>query len=295
MAVDGINGVNPNHNAVVIGAGAGAGALVGAGLGATYGVMSKPYLNGLLPTDKFMSQTLENLTKSSDAEVKGVATFVKDAVETLKNAKTGSDLAPLLDKPIDKLLNAMSGENFKAAIDQCKKMAEGAGEAIPKELQTVLDNLTKDGDIVQVLKNTVEQLGDKVPAELKTVLESINTKEELSKILKTLGEMQLVELDVPNLKTALKNGVKMLGTSAMAAAQLAKADGAELKSGESAVVDAITSAARSITKSTALKFGAIGAGVVGATGGAIAWALNRQPEGAPADVVPADETPAENA
>lgn len=31
-------------------------------------------------------------------------------------------------------------------------MAEGAGEAIPKELQTVLDNLTKDGDIVQVLK-----------------------------------------------------------------------------------------------------------------------------------------------
>lgn len=121
MAVDGINGVNPNHNAVVIGAGAGAGALVGAGLGATYGVMSKPYLNGLLPTDKFMSQTLENLTKSSDEEVKGVATFVKDAVETLKNAKTGSDLAPLLDKPIDKLLNAMSGENFKAAIDQCKK------------------------------------------------------------------------------------------------------------------------------------------------------------------------------
>lgn len=263
MAVDGINGVNPNHNAVVIGAGAGAGALVGAGLGATYGVMSKPYLNGLLPTDKFMSQTLENLTKSSDEEVKGVATFVKDAVETLKNAKTGSDLAPLLDKPIDKLLNAMSGENFKAAIDQCKKMAEGAGEAIPKELQTVL--------------------------------ESINTKEDLSKILKILGEMQLVELDVPNLKTALKNGVKMLGTSAMAAAQLAKADGAELKSGESAVVDAITSAARSITKSTALKFGAIGAGVVGATGGAIAWALNRQPEGAPADVVPADETPSENA
>ena len=179
MAVDGINGVNPNHNAVVIGAGAGAGALVGAGLGATYGVMSKPYLNGVLPTDKFMSQTLENLTKSSDEEVKGVATFVKDAVETLKNAKTGSDLAPLLDKPIDKLLNAMSGENFKAAIDQCKKMAEGAGEAIPKELQTVLDNLTKDGDIVQVLKNTVEQLGDKVPAELKTVLESINTKEDL--------------------------------------------------------------------------------------------------------------------
>lgn len=55
MAVDGINGVNPNHNAVVIGAGAGAGALVGAGLGATYGVMSKPYLNGVLPTDKFMS------------------------------------------------------------------------------------------------------------------------------------------------------------------------------------------------------------------------------------------------
>ena len=200
-----------------------------------------------------------------------------------------------MDKPIDKLLNAMSGENFKAAIDQCKKMAEGAGEAIPKELQTVLDNLTKDGDIVQVLKNTVEQLGDKVPAELKTVLENINTKEDLSKILKTLGEMQLVELDVPNLKTALKNGVKMLGTSAMAAAQLAKADGAELKSGESAVVDAITSAARSITKSTALKFGAIGAGVVGATGGAIAWALNRQPEGAPADVVPADETPSENA
>lgn len=289
MAVDGINGVNPNHNAVVIGAGAGAGAIVGAGLGATYGVMSKPYLNGVLPTDKFMSQTLENLTKSSDEEVKGVATFVKDVVETLKNAK-GSD-----DKPIDKLLNAISGENFKAAIEQCKKMAEGAGEAIPKELQTVLDNLTKDGDIVQVLKNTVEQLGDKVPAELKTVLESINTKEDLSKILKTLGEMQLVELDVPHLKRALKNSVKMLGTGVMAAAQLAKADGAELKPSESAVVDAITSAARSITKSTALKFGAIGAGVVGATGGAIAWALNRQPEGAPADVVPADETPSENA
>lgn len=113
--------------------------------------------------------------------------------------------------------------------------------------------------------------------------------------MKTLGKMQLAELDVPNLKTALKNGVKMLCTSAMAAAQLAKADGAELKSGESAVVDAITSAARSITKSTALKFGAIGAGVVGATGGAIAWALNRQPEGAPADVVSADETPSENA
>ena len=293
MAVDGINGVNPNHNAVVIGAGAGAGAIVGAGLGATYGVMSKPYLNGVLPTDKFMSQTLENLTKSSDEEVKGVATFVKDAVETLKNAKTGSDLAPLLDKPIDKLLNAMSGENFKAAIDQCKKMAEGAGEAIPKELQTVLDNLTKDGDIVQVLKNTVEKLGDKVPAELKTVLENINTKEDLSKILKTLGEKQLVELDVPNLKTALKSGVKMLGTIAMAAAQLAKADG--VKPSGAAVVEPITSAARSITKSTALKFGAIGAGVVGATGGAIAWALNKQPEGAPADVVPADETPSENA
>lgn len=62
MAVDGINGVNPNHNAVVIGAGAGAGALVGAGLGATYGVMSKPYLNGVLPTDKFMSQTLEKFS-----------------------------------------------------------------------------------------------------------------------------------------------------------------------------------------------------------------------------------------
>ena len=264
MAVDGINGVNPNHNAVVIGAGAGAGALVGAGLGATYGVMSKPYLNGVLPTDKFMSQTLENLTKSSDEEVKGVATFVKDAVETLKNAKSGSDLAPLLDKPIDKLLNA-------------------------------IDNLTKDVDIVQVLKNTVEKLGDKVPAELKTVLENINTKEDLSKILKTLGEKQLAELDVPNLKTALKSGVKMLGTIAMAAAQLAKADGAELKPGGSAVVDAITSAARSITKSTALKFGAIGAGVVGATGGAIAWALNRQPEVAQADVVPAAETPSENA
>lgn len=262
MAVDGINGVNPNHNAVVIGAGAGAGALVGAGLGATYGVMSKPYLNGVLPTDKFMSQTLENLTKSSDEEVKGVATFVKDAVETLKNAKSGSDLAPLLDKPIDKLLNA-------------------------------IDNLTKDVDIVQVLKNTVEKLGDKVPAELKTVLENINTKEELSKILKTLGEKQLVELDVPNLKTALKSGVKMLGTIAMAAAQLVKADG--VKPSGSAVVDPITSAARSITKSTALKFGAIGAGVVGATGGAIAWALNKQPEGAPADVVPADETPSENA
>lgn len=262
MAVDGINGVNPNHNAVVIGAGAGAGALVGAGLGATYGVMSKPYLNGVLPTDKFMSQTLENLTKSSDEEVKGVATFVKDAVETLKNAKSGSDLAPLLDKPIDKLLNA-------------------------------IDNLTKDVDIVQVLKNTVEKLGDKVPAELKTVLENINTKEELSKILKTLGEKQLAELDVPNLKTALKSGVKMLGTIAMAAAQLAKADG--VKPSGSAVVDPITSAARSITKSTALKFGAIGAGVVGATGGAIAWALNRQPEVAQADVVPADETPSENA
>ena len=45
----------------------------------------------------------------------------------------------------------------------------------------------------------------------------------------------------------------------------------------------------------AMGFGAIGAGVVGATGGAIAWALNRQPEVAQADVVPADETPSENA
>jgi len=66
MAVDSINGANHNHNAVVMGAGAGAGALVGAGLGATYGVMSKPYLDGVLPTDKFMRQTLENLTKVLD-------------------------------------------------------------------------------------------------------------------------------------------------------------------------------------------------------------------------------------
>ena len=293
MAVDSINGANHNHNAVVMGAGAGAGALVGAGLGATYGVMSKPYLDGVLPTDKFMRQTLENLTKSSNEDVKGVANFVKGAVETLKKANTGTDLAPLLDKPIDKLLNVLSGEKFKVAIAQGKAYAETAGETIPKEMQAILDNLAK-GDIVQAVKNTVEQLGDKIPAGFKEVLENINTKEELASVLKSLGEMQLAGLDVKNLKNSLYNAVKLLGTSAMAAGQLAKADGAELKSGESAIVDAVTSAARSITKSTALKFGAIGAGVVGAAGGAVAWALHRHPEDAQVEVATSDDAPAEN-
>ncbi len=295
MAVDSINGANHNHNAVVMGAGAGAGALVGAGLGATYGVMSKPYLDGVLPTDKFMRQTLENLTKSSDEDVKGVASFVKGAVDTLKNANSGSDLAPLLDKPIDKLLNVLSGEKVKEMLAQGKEYVEAAGETIPKEAQTIMDNLAKDGDIVQALKNTVEQLGEKIPAGFKEVLENINTKEDLANVLKSLGAMQLAEVDVPNLKTSLKNAVKMLGTSAMASAQLAKADGAELKSGESAIVDAVTSAARSITKSTALKFGAIGAGVVGAAGGAVAWALHRHPEDVQDEVASSEDTPAENA
>ncbi len=294
MAVDSINGANHNHNAVVMGAGAGAGALVGAGLGATYGVMSRPYLDGVLPTDKFMRQTLENLTKSSDEDVKGVANFVKGAVETLKKANTGADLAPLLDKPIDKLLNIFSGEKFKAAIAQGKAYVETSGESIPKEAQAVLDNLIKDGDIVQALKNTVEQLGDKIPAGFKEVLENINTKEDLANVLKSLGEMQLAGVDVPNLKTSLKNAVKMLGTSVIAAGQMAKADGAELKSGELAIVDAVTSAARSITKSTALKFGAIGAGVVGAAGGAVAWALHRHPEDVQVEVATSDDAPAEN-
>ncbi len=295
MAVDSINGANHNHNAVVMGAGAGAGALVGAGLGATYGVMSKPYLDGVLPTDKFMRQTLENLTKSSDEDVKGVANFVKGAVDTLKNANTGTDLAPLLDKPIDKLLNILSGDKVKEMLAQGKAYVETSGETIPKEAQTVLDNLIKDGDIVQALKNTVEQLGDKIPEDMKEILKSINSKEEIAALMKGAALPKLAELDVPNLKTSLKNAVKMLGTSVIAAGQMAKADGAELKSGESSIVDAVTSAARSITKSTALKFGAIGAGVVGAAGGAVAWALHRHPEDVQVEVAPSDETPAENA
>lgn len=290
MSVESINGAN--HNAVILGAGAGAGALVGAGLGATYGVMSKPYLDGVLPTDVFMTKTLDNLTKSSDKETKDVATFVKSAVETLKNAKTGTDLAPIANKPIDKLFEFLSTEKLKETAQKGKEILEFAGDSIPKEVSDIFEDLAANGDVIKTLKNTVEKMGDNVPEGLKEIVSNINSKEDLAGFMKFIVGQKFADVSVPELKASFEAVAKLVGTNLIALAQLSKPEGTELKASEAALVDAVTSAAHSITKSAALKFGAIGAAAVGAAGGAVAWLLHgKTPEEtiAPADTQTPDE------
>ena len=60
MSVDGVNNVNINNNNALIATGTGA--VVGAGAGIASAVMSKPYLNGVLPSDKFIYNISQNHT-----------------------------------------------------------------------------------------------------------------------------------------------------------------------------------------------------------------------------------------
>lgn len=231
MSVEGINNVTLNNNTLIT---AGTGAVVGAGAGIASAVMSKPYLNGVLPSDKFILKSIDNMAKSSNEDIKSLGEVLKDIINNAKTATTHEDILKFVDKPIEKLLDKIPDEMFEKLLLKGKSAMEGAGETIPEQLKLFIEN--------------------------------INTKQDLAPIGKGLLLQNLENMSVPEIKNLGKDIGKLGSSIILSLSQMLKDDTYALSANEKAIKEAVKSAASSITKMSALKLGGIGAVAAGGLG-----------------------------
>lgn len=231
MSVEGINNVTLNNNTLIT---TGTGAVVGAGAGIASAVMSKPYLNGVLPSDKFILKSIDNMAKSSNEDIKSLGEVLKDIINNAKTATTHEDILKFVDKPIEKLLDKIPDEMFEKLLQKGKSAMEGAGETIPEQLKLFIEN--------------------------------INTKQDLAPIGKGLLLQNLENMSVPEIKNLGKDIGKLGLSIILSLSQMLKDDTYALSANEKAIKEAVKSAASSITKMSALKLGGIGAVAAGGLG-----------------------------
>lgn len=231
MSVEGINNANLNNNALIA---TGTGAVVGAGAGIASAVMSKPYLNGVLPSDKFILKSIDNMAKSSNEDIKSLGIVLKDIINTAKTATTHEDILKFVDKPIEKLLDKIPDEMF--------------------------DKLLLKG------KSAMECTGESVPEQLKLLIENINTKQDLAPIGKALLQQNVEIVPLAEVKNLGKYIGKLASSMILSIAQIFKGGVCTLTDNEKAMQEAIKSAASSVTKMSALKYGGIGAVAAGGIG-----------------------------
>lgn len=243
MSVGNVNNVNFSNNTLIA---TGTGAVIGAGAGITTAVMSKPYLNGFFPTDKFISKSIDNFSKSSNEDVKSMGTTLKGVMNTVKNVSTHEDILNAIDAPVEKIINMIPDEEFENVLLKGKGFLEGMGENLP--------------------------------AELKLLLENINTKQDVSLIAKNMLYNKLKEIPVADLKSMGKDIVKMVSSMGITTAQMLKEGILNPTANEKAFLEAVKSAASSITKMSALKYGGIGAVTLGGAGLASSLLLNKENE-----------------
>lgn len=232
MSVEGVNSVNLNNNNILIATGTGA--VIGAGAGVASAVMSKPYLSGVLPSDKFILKSVDNMAKSSNEDIKSLGTILKDSINTVKTASTHEDLLKLVDMPMEKILAEVPDEMFEKLLLKGKAVLESAGE--------------------------------KIPAELKSVLDNISTKQDLASIGKGMLHNAIADIPVQDIKTMGKDIGRFGSSMILSLSQTLKDGACHLTDSEKAIQDAIKSAASSITKMSALKLGGIGAVAAGGIG-----------------------------
>lgn len=232
MSVDGVNNVNINNNNALIATGTGA--VVGAGAGIASAVMSKPYLNGVLPSDKFILKSIDNMAKSSNEDIKSLGMILKDVINTTKAATNHEDILKLVDKPIEKLLDKIPDEKFDKLLLKGKSAMEGVGESVPEQLKLLIEN--------------------------------INTKQDLAPIGKALVSQNAEIIPLAEIKNLGKNIGKLASSMILSIAQIFKGCVSTLTDNEKAMQEAIKSAASSITKMSALKYGGIGAVAAGGIG-----------------------------
>ena len=231
MSVDGVNNVNINNNNALIATGTGA--VVGAGAGIASAVMSKPYLNGVLPSDKFILKSIDNMAKSSNEDIKSLGMILKDVINTTKAATNHEDILKLVDKPIEKLLDKIPAEKFDKLLLKGKSAMEGVGESVPEQLKLLIEN--------------------------------INTKQDLALIGKAVSQNAEI-IPLAEIKNLGKNIGKLASSMILSIAQIFKGCVSTLTDNEKAMQEAIKSAASSITKMSALKYGGIGAVAAGGIG-----------------------------
>lgn len=239
MAVDGINNQNTFliNNTVMASIGGGA-------AGVTYGIMSRPYLKGVIPTDSFINKTIDNLAKSSNADAQDVGTFLKNSIEIVKNANTHEDMLKILDKPVDKVLSLLPDEQLESVLGMIKQGLNNAGE--------------------------------QVPVVLKEFLHGINSKEDIKLIANGLVHNKISQIPVTDFKGILKSVGTLISSLLFTVQEVFKKEAINLSDTEKAFADTAKNAASSIVKKSALKCGAAGAVLAGATGLGVSYALNNK-------------------